>query len=81
MISTAISHHPLRAYRLQNDLSLADIAGVLGVTRQQLHRIETGQRTLTPRLAIAIEEELGISRHLLRPDLWDKPTRRRSKAA
>ena len=67
--------HPLKTYRAANDKTLVAFAGEVGTTASAISRIENGKWAPTPKLAIKIEEVTGgqVARHMLRPDLWDKP--------
>lgn len=62
---------PLRAYRDENGLSQQAVADQLGVSRQLVSLLETGDRQYTPEMAVLIEKELGIPRVKFRPDLFE----------
>jgi putative transcriptional regulator len=69
--------NPLRGYREKHDLSQEALAEKLGVSRQMVGMLESGDRQFSAEMAIKIEEALGIDRILTRPDLF----RRREKRA
>ena len=62
--------NPLLAYRLQRNLSQAEVAQILGVSRAMVGFLETGQRDYTAEMAVKVERLLGIDRVLTRPDLF-----------
>ena len=62
--------NPLRAYRSKKRLSQREIAGALGVSRQMVQMLETGERNFTAEMAVKIEKMLGIDRVLIRPDIF-----------
>ena len=51
-------------------LTLAELAERLDISIPYLWRIEAGERPITPWIAMAAQQRLGIRRNLLRPDLW-----------
>lgn len=51
--------HPLKKYRVENDLSQSDVAGLIGTTKQTVCRIETGTRTASAELMLKIAEMTG----------------------
>jgi transcriptional regulator with XRE-family HTH domain len=63
---------PLRAYREKKRLSQEDLAALLGVSRQMVGMLETGERGYTAEMAVLIEEKTGINRVMFRPDLFRK---------
>jgi antitoxin HigA-1 len=42
-----------------NGLSVADAASLLGVTRQQLHRVVSGRSSVTAEMALRLEQVFG----------------------
>lgn len=52
--------NPLKAYREANGLSQEDLALKLGVSRQMIGLIETGERRITPEKALEWAEITGI---------------------
>ncbi|KAF1016212.1 MAG: hypothetical protein GAK31_01701 [Stenotrophomonas maltophilia] len=48
----------------------AGIARLLGVTPQAVNQWVSGNRPVPPRHVLAIEGATGVSRHLLRPDVF-----------
>lgn len=64
--------HPIREYRLKQPIPLRqiDIANKIGVTAVQISRYENGKKRVPAEKAVAIEKEFGISRELLRPDIF-----------
>lgn len=65
--------HPLRRYRDQNDLSQADLAEKLGISRQLVGLIENGEREVTPENARDWEKIIGIAKQQFRPDIYGEP--------
>lgn len=45
---------------------------MLGVSRQMIGLLETGDREYTAEMAVAIEQKIGINRVIFRPDLFRK---------
>ena len=69
---TTSSHpdHPLVRYREVAGLSQADLARRVGVDKSTINKIEQGSRPASPRLAVRIEAATGISRAIIRPDIF-----------
>ena len=67
----AKARDPLKVYRDDNQLSQQDIADKLGVSRQLVGMLETGERTYTADMAVLIEKKIGIPRVKFRPDLFE----------
>ena len=42
----------------------------MGVSRQMVGMLESGDRNFTAEMAIKVEDKLGIDRVLIRPDLF-----------
>ena len=63
---------PLRAYREKKNLSQEELAALLGVSRQMVGMLETGERQFTAEMAVNIEAKTGMNRVLFRPDLFRK---------
>jgi antitoxin HigA-1 len=60
--------HPGRLIKGELDelgVSVADAAAVIGVTRQQLHRVIKGDQGISPEMALRLEKALGAS-----ADMW-----------
>lgn len=70
----------LRLYRESLKLDPAAFAKSLGIAESTLRSLENGNRTITAERAVEIEERTkgGLTRHQLRPDIFDPP---RKKAA
>lgn len=66
----------LQDYRKANDLSAADLARLIGVTRATVSRWESGDRRVDLRLLGAIESKTGLKRHDLRPDIFGPAPRK-----
>jgi DNA-binding transcriptional regulator YdaS (Cro superfamily) len=58
-------------------MSQEALARLIGVTKPQVSRWETGQRKISARQAREIERFTGISRERLRPDIFG-PVKRQS---
>lgn len=67
--------NPLRTYRDKNQLSQQDVADKLGISRQMVGFLETGEREFTAHMAILIEKKLGIDRTAIRADLFRREAR------
>ena len=64
-------NHPLRKYREQHGLTQGQLAKKLGVSRQMVGLIESGEREITAENAVEWEGELDIPRAKLRPDIFE----------
>lgn len=69
-----MSVHPLRAFREKQDISQAQLAQTLGVSRQMVGLIEASKRLVSPAKAIAWERSTGIPREAMRPDIFGQPS-------
>lgn len=63
--------HPFRKYREKHGLTQEDLARKLGVSRQMVGFIESGEREITAENAVEWETEIGIPRAQLRPDIFE----------
>ena len=54
-------HERLRQLREDKDLSQADLAAMLGTTRQQIGKYETGRQDMTAAKLAALCRTLGVS--------------------
>lgn len=62
--------HPLMRYRLQQKMSQAALARLLGVSRMRVNRIETGVRQVSIEMLVKIaEKKIDLPLAALRPDL------------
>lgn len=63
--------HPLQAFREKQTppMTRAELARLLGVSRETVHRWENGKRDIDRKKLTDITEKTGISPHELRPDL------------
>ena len=57
----------LRAWRVAHDLTLLEVADIVGVSEGMLSRLERGERGASPLTRIRIARRLGIRVS----DLWD----------
>ena len=64
--------HPLKAYRRTAQLTQKQLAGMLGVERETVGRWEIGHRKIDVRLVPAVSKTTGISRAVLRPDVFSE---------
>lgn len=55
------SEHPLRAWRLENELTLEDVHGLTGVSIPMLSRVERGQRSMAPLTRAVVARRLGVA--------------------
>lgn len=70
----------LRTWRKAKGLSAEDAATKIGVSAVHWFRMESGARAVAADKALAIEELTGISRHVLRPDIFG-PAPKKGRAA
>lgn len=52
----------------------AGVARLLGVTPQAVNQWVSGSRPVPPRHALVLEAAIGVSKHLLRPDVFGPPS-------
>jgi transcriptional regulator with XRE-family HTH domain len=64
--------NPLKAFRDARQISKAELARLLGVSRSIAHRWETGTRKIGPDSLARVSEKTGIPKKSLRPDLAEK---------
>lgn len=62
----------LTDWRKSQNLNASEAAAKLGVSRTQLFRLESGARLASPICAKRIEAITGISRSIIRPDIFDQ---------
>lgn len=62
--------HPLREYRDKRGLSQQELADKLGVSRQMVGLVETGERRIAAEDVLDWEKKTGIPRTVLRPDIF-----------
>ena len=62
----AFDHHEARRLRLERDITVADAAEALGITRQGLAKIEAGTSEPRASTAFALAELLGVEAR----ELW-----------
>lgn len=67
-----MSVHPLRVYREKEGLSQEELADRLGVSRQMVGLIETGERAITPENALEWEKVIPVSKEKLCPRIFGK---------
>ena len=60
-------------------LSVREAAKKVGCRPQTLYKHVSGERTVSPEMAIRYEQKLGIPREVLRPDLWGEESREGAK--
>lgn len=60
----------LREWRKEKNLSATEAGELIGVSRVQWFRMETGVRSVAGDKVLTLEEITGISRHVLRPDIF-----------
>jgi len=64
--------NPLSSYRKKHKLSQQALADKLGISRQLVGLIESGERRITPDNAVEWEQKLGVSREFLMPAFFGK---------
>ena len=64
---------PLLRYRIDRNLTQAQLAKRLKVSRQMVAALENGTRPYTADMALRIEKKLGIPREMVRPDYFTRP--------
>jgi transcriptional regulator with XRE-family HTH domain len=57
--------HPVRRWRKENGMTLADLAGMLDVTPSHLSEIERGRNGASLKLAARLSEITGVSMEML----------------
>lgn len=70
----------MKAYREKADLSQEELADKLGVSRQMIGLIETGERSITPQNALEWEKIIPLSKEILCPEIFDPPAKPARKA-
>lgn len=60
----------LKAWRLEAALSVDGAAKAVGVTEAMWSRWENGRRKVPAERVLEIERLTGVSRHLIRPDVF-----------
>jgi len=60
----------IKQRRLELGLSITELAERLNISRPQASRLENGKSGITAEMAVKIEEAIGVSRAVLRPDLF-----------
>lgn len=70
----------LQEWRERNGLTQTALAKLIGVTKAQVSRWESGDRPVTADQACAIERTTGLSRERLRPDLFGPISPERAEA-
>ena len=60
----------IKQRRLELGLSITELAEKLSISRPQASRLENGKSGITAEMAVKIEEAIGVSRAVLRPDLF-----------
>lgn len=60
----------LKTWRKAQGLSAEEAGKLIGVSRVQWFRMESGARAVAADKVIEIERITGISRHVLRPDVF-----------
>lgn len=63
----------LTDWRKSQNLNAKEAAALLGVSRTQLFRLESGARLASPSCSKRIERITGIPRSVIRPDIFDPP--------
>lgn len=62
--------HPLRAWRLSRQLTGLQVCAMIGVSKGEWSRWERGHRPIVATRVLEIEALTGVSRHVLRPDIY-----------
>lgn len=55
------SIQPLRAWRLREGYTLADLSGLSGISRSMLSRVERGERRLSPAKKVTLARSVGVT--------------------
>lgn len=63
-------NHPLRQYREKEGLTQEQLAEKLGISRQMVGLIESGDRRVPAECVADWESKTGIPRPKLRPDIF-----------
>lgn len=64
--------HKLRKWRKDHGVSAQTVGNLLGVTKQQVGRIENGYFKLKPEYVLILEKFTGLTRYELRPDIYGR---------
>jgi DNA-binding transcriptional regulator YiaG len=72
LVTMRTMENPLKICRERLNLSKADFAKLLEVSRSIAHRWETGERKIGPDSLARISQKTGIAPRELRPDLAEK---------
>ena len=64
--------HALKIYREKFSLTQSDLGEIINLGQGSISNVERGRRKLDPLQVKKISEITGISKHELRPDLFDK---------
>jgi len=62
--------HPITKYRKRNDLSLSELADMVGVNKSTVYRWEIGAIKITPTKVKQLSNLIGVSKRALRPDIF-----------
>lgn len=76
-----MSDHPLKQYREKAGLTQEELAEKLGVSRQMIGLIETGERSITPGNALDWEKLIPVTKEVMCPEIFDPPIPRKRAAA
>ncbi len=73
--------NPLKTYRDEKKLSQQQLGDKLGISRQMVGMLETGERDFTPEMCLTIEKKLGIPREEILPEFFVRKNGRELKLA
>lgn len=62
----------IKKYRQKFELNQKELGEMIGLTQPMISAVENGNKRLDPSRVKKISEITGISKHELRPDLFDK---------
>ena len=60
----------LKKLRIEKGLTTTGLGELLGISRPHASRLENAKLPVTAEMAVKIERRLGLSRAVLRPDLF-----------
>ena len=68
--------HPLKAFRLEYNLTLKQLADRIGLKKPTVCQIEKGDRQIAATRVMGVSDVTGIPPHVLRPDIFRQPGQR-----
>lgn len=77
-----MSDHPFTEYREKEGLTQEELGDILGISRQMVGFIESGERAITAKNALEWEKLIPVSKHAMCREIFGpEPKAERKKAA